>query len=253
MKVITHYGEFTGYNVKSFNKLIGKDVIVAHQLLKNDIEQHEYWLVTDNLLPDKKLVHLTEWMKWDDRVKHTESGEIPYHVTQLGELKREIDPEPAPQLELAQKVKVISVSREYDTDVKSLFYTGLHFEFRHLWQEGVKGIDQVDHLLVGIGTRHRCILEKGYVYMYSTTFSYDPTTKIEYSETDEKKRMAVYFTLDRISDNRSKMTIDVYIRKNLLFQTMFCLVEKKKMERSLLKSLENLEGLLKEIKPPVEF
>ncbi len=35
LKVITHYGEFTGYNVKNFNKLIGKDIIVAHQLLKN--------------------------------------------------------------------------------------------------------------------------------------------------------------------------------------------------------------------------
>src|SRR5688572_2576743 len=29
LKVITHYGEFTGYQVKNFNKLIGKDVIVA--------------------------------------------------------------------------------------------------------------------------------------------------------------------------------------------------------------------------------
>ncbi len=37
LKVITHYGEFTGYNVKNFSKLIGKDIIVAHQLLKNDI------------------------------------------------------------------------------------------------------------------------------------------------------------------------------------------------------------------------
>ncbi|HEU5292786.1 MAG TPA: DUF2652 domain-containing protein, partial [Cyclobacteriaceae bacterium] len=28
LKVISHYGEFTGYQVKNFNKLIGKDVIV---------------------------------------------------------------------------------------------------------------------------------------------------------------------------------------------------------------------------------
>ena len=51
LKVITHYGEFTGYSVKNFSKLIGKDVIVAHQLLKNDIDQHEYWLVTKSLWP----------------------------------------------------------------------------------------------------------------------------------------------------------------------------------------------------------
>ena len=32
LKVITHYGEFTGYHVRNFSKLIGKDIIVAHQL-----------------------------------------------------------------------------------------------------------------------------------------------------------------------------------------------------------------------------
>ena len=253
LKVITHYGEFTGYNVKNFNKLIGKDVIVAHQLLKNDIAQHEYWLVTDNLLQDKEPAHLTDWMKWGDRVQLTETGQIAYHFTQLGELKSRIEPEPPPQLELANKVKVISVSREYDTDVKSLFYTALHFEFRHLWQEGVKGIDQVDHLIPTIGTKHRCILEKGFIIMYSTTFSYDPNTKIEYSETDEKKTSAVYFTLERISANKSRLTMDLYIKKSVFLQTMFSLMMKKKMERSFNKSLENLVGVLKEIKPTVEF
>src|SRR4051812_7025416 len=38
LKVITHYGKFSTYTVKDFSKLIGKDVIVAHQLLKNDID-----------------------------------------------------------------------------------------------------------------------------------------------------------------------------------------------------------------------
>src|SRR6266581_6724260 len=65
LKVISHYGEFTSYHVKNFNTLIGKDIIVAHQLLKNDIEQHEYWLVTNNLLQDKSPEELKNWMTWD--------------------------------------------------------------------------------------------------------------------------------------------------------------------------------------------
>src|ERR1700741_4719400 len=72
LKVVTHYGEFTGYNVKNFNKLIGKDVIVAHQLLKNEIEQHEYWLVTKNLLQNRQPAKLVQWMHWDSSVKQTE-------------------------------------------------------------------------------------------------------------------------------------------------------------------------------------
>src|SRR6187455_3226823 len=94
LKVITHYGEFTGYNVKNFNKLIGKDIIVAHQLLKNDIDQHEYWLVTQNLLPEGKPLDLAAWMKWDKSTKQTESGEVAFQYTQLGQLRNEIPPEP---------------------------------------------------------------------------------------------------------------------------------------------------------------
>jgi Protein of unknown function (DUF2652) len=87
LKVITHYGEFTGYKVKNFNKLIGKDVIVAHQLLKNDIEHHEYWLVTKSLMKDEPPAEFREWMKWDTSAKKTENGEVPFLYTQLSELK----------------------------------------------------------------------------------------------------------------------------------------------------------------------
>jgi hypothetical protein len=91
LKVITHYGEFTGYTVKNFSQLIGKDVIVAHQLLKNDIEQHEYWLVTQSLLQDYPLQNYAHWMKWNAGSKKTESGEISFQYAQLGELKNELD------------------------------------------------------------------------------------------------------------------------------------------------------------------
>ncbi len=85
LKVITHYGEFTPLNVQQFNKLIGKDVIVAHQLLKNDIPRHEYWLVTKNL--DKQPTELTQWMQWNTSSKETESGEIKFYYTQLAPLR----------------------------------------------------------------------------------------------------------------------------------------------------------------------
>ena len=88
LKVITHYGEFTSFNVQQFNKLIGKDVIVAHQLLKNDIEQHEYWLVTNDLVKDKQPAGLAQGMQWKNSSKQTESGEINFHYTQLGALKK---------------------------------------------------------------------------------------------------------------------------------------------------------------------
>src|SRR6266487_215479 len=128
LKVITHYGEFTSLNVKHFSKLIGKDVIVAHQLLKNDIAQHEYWLVTKNLLQDNQPSELAQWMHWNVSAKQMENGEIRFHYTQLGPLKDEIPQSPAPQLELKEKVKMLSLSRDYDVQIKTLVYTIVHFE-----------------------------------------------------------------------------------------------------------------------------
>jgi hypothetical protein len=128
IKIISHYGEFSGYNIKNFNKLIGKDVIVAHQLLKNDIEQHEYWLVTKNLFGDNPLAGFKQWMEWKESIKHTESGEIPFQYTQLSQLKNEITQQPPLQPEMSEKTKMISVSREYNTDIISLFHAAGDFK-----------------------------------------------------------------------------------------------------------------------------
>jgi len=252
LKVVTHYGEFTGYNVKNFSKLIGKDVIVAHQLLKNEIEQHEYWLVTKDLLQDRSPQDFKQWMTWDSSTKKTETGEIPFQYTQLSELKNEIPEESPSEFELKEKKKMIAVSKEYDVDINTLFYGAGHFEFRHRWQEGVKKVDEVSHYLPRVGTKHRCILENGQAIMYTSHFSFGPE-KIVYSETDEKKRASTYFIFERISDNRTRFTLEFYLKKNPLLQIMFGLAMKKKLETIFKKSLENLEEFIKEVEVPVEF
>src|SRR4051812_47668666 len=161
LKIITHYGEFTSYNVKHFSKLIGKDVIVAHQLLKNDIPQHEYWLVTNNLLQEEQPIEYAEWMQWQTSNKVMEIGEINFHYTQLSPLKKTIPTDATAQLDLSKKVKMVAVSKDYPIDVKTLTYTVVHFEFRHRWFSELKAIDEVEHFLPGIGSRHRHVMNDG--------------------------------------------------------------------------------------------
>ncbi|HKO79461.1 MAG TPA: DUF2652 domain-containing protein [Chitinophagaceae bacterium] len=250
LKVVTHYGEFTSYNVKNFHKLIGKDIIVAHQLLKNDIEEHEYWLVTKNLSKNHPPQDFADWMKWDESVKQTESGAIPFHYTQLSELKKEIPSEPLPQLDLSEKVKMVSVSREYDATTKELFFTAGHFEFRHRWQEGVKQVVEVTHTLPVIGSRYRHILDNGQAVLYTSSFSYDPDSKIVFSETDEKTKTSTHFVLEKINENKSRLTLELYLPKNFIAQTFFKIAMKRKMETIFQRSLVKLDQLLKEIPVP---
>ncbi len=249
LKVISHYGQFTGYNVKSFNKLIGKDIIVAHQLLKNDIPEHEYWLVTDSLLPGDSPAELTEWMKWDSSAKQTETGEIPFYYTQLGELKNEKSPGPIPQLELLNKTRMFSISREYETDIITLFHATGDFNYRSRWQEGVKAVEEVDHFLPRVGMRCRCIMEDGQTVIYSSSYSFHPE-RIEFSETDEQKKNSTNYILEQIGNKKSRLTIHYYMAKNLVTEFFFRLTRKSQMEAMFRRSLINLDPLVKEIHLP---
>jgi len=249
LKIITHYGEFTGYNVKNFSKLIGKDVIVAHQLLKNDIEQHEYWLVTSSLLQDKQPAGFKEWMKWVNSSKQTETGEVPFHYTMLSQLKNEIVPDKPLQLEISNRAKVLSFTKEYDTDIITLFHATGDFNNKGRWLEGVKSVEEVGHYLPRVGMKCRCVMENEQEIIYSSSY-YNYEDRIEFSETDEKKIMSTYYTLEKISDKKTRLSINLYLRKNIVILIIFYLLKKKKAGEFLKRSLQNLEVLLKDFKLP---
>jgi hypothetical protein len=254
LKVISHYGEFSSLTVNQFNKLIGKDVIVAHQLLKNDINPHEYWLVTKDLLQNKQPAELRQWMQWNSSTKQADNAEISFHYTQLSPLKDEIPRDRPPQIELPDKVKMLSVSRDYSIDIKTLCYTVVHFEFRHLWFSGIKAIDEVEHFLPGIGSSHRHILDNGRIeMMYISSFVYDPEGQTVFSETDEKKKRSAYFIVEKINGHSSRLTIEIYFQRNIFKQTHFNWMVKKKREQELRQSLERLDKVLQEMIVPLEF
>jgi hypothetical protein len=248
LKVITHYGEFAGYNVKNFQKLIGKDIIVAHQLLKNDIEQHEYWLVTNNLQNDPP-PGFAEWMQWNSSAKQTDNGEIAFRYTQLSPLKDCVQPDPVPKLELNKKTKMISVSREYDAAIIPLFHASGDFTYRSRWQQGVKAVEEVSHFLPRIGMRCRCVLENGESFIYASSYSFS-ADKIEFSETEEEDKNTRYYTLEKINEHRTKLTVDYYIPKNAIATFLFKLKQKKVLEKELQQSLLKLDAVVKEIKLP---
>jgi hypothetical protein len=250
LKVITHYGEFTEYNVKTFNKLIGKDIIVAHQLLKNDIEQHEYWLVTEGLAGNKISENLPERLNWSRSIKQTETGTVPFQYAQLSHLKNELPVDLLPQLEIKNRKKVLSFYKEYDAEIISLLHGVVDFDTRKRWNVMVKDIDSVtDGALSRLGTSHRCILEKGHSIFYSSSYSFTPE-KIEYSETDDKKTIASYYTFTKITDERTGLTVDLYLKNNPLILALFNLMERRKLKQTYEQSLENLVEFMKEVKLP---
>lgn len=248
LKVISHYGEFTDYQVRNFRKLIGKDIIVAHQLLKNDIASHDYWLVTSNLLQNDSPTRFADWMKWSNSSKKTETGEISFYYTPLSPLKENITPVTMMPLPLHDKTKLLRVSREYEADIITLFHAVGDFRFRSQWQEGVKAVEEMNHFLPRVGMRCRYLMENGEVNIYSCNYSYQDD-RIEFSEADDKGNLTCFF-LQQKEGSRTQLDIEYFRKKSLLGPLLFQLTEKKRMEASLNRSMHNLEKVVKEIKLP---
>lgn len=249
LKVITHYGEFTGYNIKNFSKLIGRDIIVAHQLLKNDIEKHEYWLVTQNLSQGQTPKEFTKWMQWSQSAKETEIGPIPFLYTGLTELKHELPTDVLPPVEFNRKAKVISISKDYATDIITLFHASGDYKYRSQWMEGVKNVEEVNHFLPRIGTRYRCTLENGVVTTYASSYQYE-ADRIQFSESNEQNEEVLLFIIQKKGRGRSTLTIEYYIAGNFLKYFIFNVFKKKTVERRISKSLQNLDTLATSLKVP---
>jgi hypothetical protein len=169
----------------------------------------------------------------------------------LSKLKDEILSDPLPGPVLYNKVKVLSVSSEYETDLITLFHASGDFNNRGRWQAGVKKVEEVNHFLPRVGMRCRCILDNGEIITYSSSYSYTDD-KIEFGEIEEGSGSVAYFTLEKLARMKSRLTIDYYIEKKFLKQIEFKLIGKKKLLKMYQQSLLNLVELVKEIQLPVD-
>ncbi|TBN05399.1 DUF2652 domain-containing protein [Hyunsoonleella flava] len=91
LKIILHYGE----NVESVQignriKLMGEDVIIAHRLLKNDIKEDEYLLISEDLLnqyEDSTIERNFDWGEFQDNEQvYKHIGEINYSYIKMYKL-----------------------------------------------------------------------------------------------------------------------------------------------------------------------
>jgi len=137
--------------------------------------------------------------------------------------------------------------RHLKVGILTLLHASADFNNRSRWQVGVKKVEMENHFLPRVGMKCRYLLENGDTRIRSSSYSFHPE-RIEFSETDEREKSIRHYILERIDDNRSKISIDVYIEKTILQPLLFKLAKKKQMEEEMNESLENLESLVKEIK-----
>ena len=91
LKIILHCGhEVESVPIGNHIKLMGEDVIIAHRLLKNDIKEDEYLLLSENLLDQYNTETIYTHLGWkdlrDDEERYKHLGDINYSYIKIEKL-----------------------------------------------------------------------------------------------------------------------------------------------------------------------
>jgi hypothetical protein len=97
LKIIIHYGKVNTSYIKGRTKLIGRDVIIVHKLLKNSVQENEYVLFTENYLKRIKLNKANTTFDWKNLKKGKEVyefiGTVKYRYIKMDTIKQSFSPD----------------------------------------------------------------------------------------------------------------------------------------------------------------
>lgn len=223
LKFVYHFGKTTIRKVSGHIKLFGPDVTLAHCLLKNDITEKEYLLLTSLPKYSFKLKKLDWVIINKSNYDYIGIGKVAYYYFSLAFLNSRILE--LPKRRLVEKYRnPVSISIIINTSLKKVHEVLTNFSLRPKWIFGLRFVKEQSNYLSRIGSKHLCV-------MPTTSMEFKVTSQnikkgiIEYVEQSDSIKwlspLNTIFILKRISTNKTKMIININYKKNLLSKLYF--------------------------------
>ena len=223
-------------------KFIGKDIIIAHRLLKNSVTVPEYLLVTQPTLSriedaDGQLVSFANGSDAYDNL-----GTIEYQFKSLDGYKDEVKVDPPLPAGLKNPRKMTEMTRRIDAPIERIYQRLIDLPGRMNWIEGATKVEMSNDQPNQIGKTHRCVRGDEGVELMTTEVKVSDTT-MELWETDLKKISACRYLLTRVPGDKADVAVELFVRDNLIIRMMFRMLMEKKLKAFFEKSIANLAAL----------
>lgn len=226
LKFILHFGDLATKHVKDFNKLFGKDLIVAHRLMKNVVPLKEYILLTHQLLNMCSAWVEIKQVAWADpgEAEETYDGElVKYCYMTLEPLAVHI---PEPRIEdysvKGADHKALQVEGVVNGPMESVFDVLSDVSFRHEWISGLNGSGDLNSKITKNGSTHRCVMsgtdQDPFFVSHKFNIAKDVITWIE---TEHKSKWNIVIKLERIGKQLTRVYYTFFIKPNLLSRLRF--------------------------------
>ena len=244
LKIIAHFGEVTGISVKDHDKLFGKDVILIHRLLKNNLNKKEYVLFTDRLVDEMDRKDLPAWYQPQQANERYDLGEIQFYYSDLSDLHNAVRVA-APVFNSSAKTYVaFSTEEVIAAPMEKIFETLLNMQEAEM-TGGEKKTDQsATDTIIKIGAKHPCLITRNNAINVTESVKVEPEN-IELVEMSVKGIAGYRYIFKKISSEQTRLSVQMLIKNNPLYKMVFTIAIKSKMMRRISNFFVNLKNHLK--------
>jgi hypothetical protein len=202
LKFVAHYGPLVEMKVGSFVKHSGTEMIVAHRLMKNSIDNQEYVLITEKLLqqiPGSSEAIETEWVNSSE--EYASVGKVDYRFMLLNEARKNVSQPALQNYYYTDDTPFLFIL--IGSNYKDVYRRMVKIPSRAKWMPGLQKVEQ-DAPEVYVGSIHYCTFNDYHAIISPLQMTLAPK-EIIYGEScriEEMKLSLIYeFVCTEIDDN----------------------------------------------------
>jgi len=211
LKFIAHFGFLKEIKVARFVKATGVDMIVAHRLLKNDVDSSEYILMTRACCDAVGQASPHPALQWSSSSQAYDAiGTIEYEFATLSGYRKQIAPPAAPPRFVVEKgddnLEIVIAA-----PLRTVYQTLVNVDKRPNWLEGVDTINR-EMTSERIGMRHNCVFH-GLKMTNTAVFRDFHEDHARYSEKVEipeiKLTLQAHYEMEALDPGRTRLGFNV--------------------------------------------
>lgn len=252
IKFVAHYGEVAENHVKDRFVLFGKEVIVAHHLLKNEVPSNSYGLLSKGLMEACDTYERLSEVSVSEVVPMEEEydfGKANYSYIELESLKDRIK---EPKIEdyniKGATKKIFQVEQIVEALIDLAFNVLSDYSIRHEYSDGLIDSDMLNHKITQNGSTHRCVIKQDendpQFVAHNYTFN---KNKITFVESSENQGLTSIYKLIAIDEHKTRIEVNAFIKPSFFKLLVFNLFFKKKVRKSAKLTMYNLNELCKKL------
>jgi hypothetical protein len=249
LKIVVHYGSLSVTQIREHIRLMGKNVIIAHKLLKNDVEGDEYVLLTEDYLqtqPEQDIKPNFSWSRLHQGSTNYEHlGQIAYRYAFLTPLRLLVTSS-RPMPEKNKYAHVFTASTTIKAPARYVLRIISNFRLKPAWIEGMGQVHFDTTRANRMGISYKCDLNRGQIDI-QTVQSFIGEDQIEYVEKIANFRIfpnaLLFFYLRVAEKDQTALQVKFHYNPTALGSFIYSFFIRRRMKIFLGKSIRKLKEL----------